>query len=69
MSIPTPRVAVAKIGRAVQQRDPLAERDARSELAAAKIDDAITRSLSAAAVPLKIEHAEALAARLRAAAR
>lgn len=69
MPIPTPRVAVAKIGRAVQQRDSLAERDARSELAAAKIDDAISRALSASAVPLKPEHAEALAARLQAAAR
>lgn len=69
MSIPSPRVAAAKIGRAVRFGDARAEREARSELAAAKIDDAITRTLSASAAPLRRDHATELAARLQAAAR
>lgn len=46
--IPSPRVAVAAIGRASQKKDAEGVRDARRQLAAAKINDAITRSLKAA---------------------
>ncbi|WP_353113874.1 hypothetical protein [Microbacterium sp.] len=69
MSIPASRIAVAAIGRAVRRGDASAERSARSDLAAAKIDHAITDALTASGASLKREHAAQLAARLNGAAR
>ena len=63
------RIAVAAIGRAVQRGDASAERSTRSDLAAAKIDHAITAALTASGAALKREHAAHLAARLNGAAR
>ncbi|WP_336643365.1 hypothetical protein [Microbacterium sp. MMO-113] len=65
MSIPSSRIAVAAIGRAVRAGDPIAERSARSDLAAAKVDRAITDALSASGARLKPEHAAQLSARLQ----
>lgn len=69
MSIPSSLIAVAAIGRAVRAGDPVAERSARSDLAAAKVDRAITDALTVSGVPLKPEHAAQLTARLQGGAR
>ena len=67
MSIPSPRVAAAAVGRAVRAGDSAAERDARQALAAAKVNASIDGSLTAAGI--NPEHAAQLAARIQGAAK
>lgn len=67
MSIPSPRVAAAAVGRSVLLGDPAAERAARQALTAAKVNASIDGALTAAGI--KREHAAELSARLNGAAR
>jgi hypothetical protein len=66
-----PRVATGRYGAAVRRYGPDSPEavDARRDLAAVKISAAIDSALTAAAAPLKVEHAAQLAARLKGASR
>ncbi len=67
--IPDVRYTTPAVARAARAGDADLLRSVRRDHAAARINTAIDRALTSAGAPLKTEHAEALAARLRGAAR